>query len=210
MLPSSAIQILESTPSRLHIYCPPNYGMAFGWFIVSMAAALLLVWTRHRAGKAVGWWWVVPIFFGSLGVFLMSTFGHVTLSSKDGSFHLNERYLFLIHRDHSYPLKDLQQAVVETNEGGTHLLNFVFGTGEEVPLGPGFMNRSGYYQAANAVNSFLAVASSSGGAEPNSGSDEPEELKQMEEKTRKDAEKYGMADKPSETKPKSKPDSGKQ
>lgn len=186
MLPSSAIQVLESTPTRLHIYCPPNFGLAVVWMVGSFVCALLYLWLGHQQGKKLGFWWLMPVGAACVGIFLISTFGNVVLSTANNSFMMSERYLFIIRSEHALPLKDLQEAVVETNEGGTHLLNFVFRSGPEVPLGLGFMNRDGYYQAANAVNNFIAMAASNGagGASVNDG--KPEAIRKMEEEMEKD------------------------
>lgn len=186
MFPSSAIQVLESTPTRLHIYCPPNFGLAIGWLIGSFLCALLYLWLGHQQGKKLGLWWLMPAAAACVGIFLLSTFGNVVLSTANNSFLMSERYLFVIHSDHARPLKDLQQAAVETNEGGTHLLNFVFRSGAEVPLGPGFMNRDGFYQAANAVNSFIATAATSENSGANSNDGKPEAIRKMEEEMRQD------------------------
>lgn len=159
MLPSSAIRIIESTPSRLVVWDPPYYGLGIGLLVVAVIGAALWLVPRSQGGERRFSWWLVvviaPFVLGGLG--LLTSHTQVVLSSADNTAKIESRYFLFFHSDRVFPLDQLQRVSVETSEGYRSLA-FVLRSGQTFTLG-GFMDRPGYYEAEASINNFLASSS---------------------------------------------------
>jgi len=156
MLPPEAIQVIESSPTRLVILDPPFYSFGL-WlaFLAALAFALtIVVALKIRLGFGV-----VPLVFAivlaGIGSFLCTAKTVYTLSRSDGALR-TETYAWGIKRGESkLPLETIRRVNVETIEYN-HILTVILNTGESFNLGNG-SNRQGYYGAADAMNNFLGV-----------------------------------------------------
>src|SRR5438094_7632681 len=119
MLPSSAIRVVESTPSRLVIIDPPFYTLGIGFLICSIVAAA--IWLRPGSSpdqRRFSWWAVVaigPILLSGIGLLTSTT--RIILSAHEGTVKIDRRYFGLFHSGQQFPTGELRQVSVETSEG---------------------------------------------------------------------------------------------
>jgi hypothetical protein len=163
MFPSSAIRVVESSPSRLVIFDPPYYGLGLGLLLVAAISAGLWFLTRSNAGaKGFPWWiplLVSPFLLGGIG--LMTSTTRLVLSAGAGTVKLSSCYFVFVCSNQEFRLGDLQGVRVETSEGFRSLV-FLLKSGETFSMG-GFSSRAGYYEAEGAINEFLKSNASDGG-----------------------------------------------
>jgi hypothetical protein len=152
MLPSSAIHVVQDSADQIRVICPPNYFLGAIWIL---AAIVLLAILKLAAPRE----WKVPLIVAGLclvpALVVLSSYEVAVLSRTDGTLKMDQRLVFY-HTRQMLPLHSVQQAVVGTNEGNTHMLFFVTNSGQDVSMDIGYMPRDGYYSSALAVNNFLA------------------------------------------------------
>jgi hypothetical protein len=160
MLPSSAIHVVQDSADQIRVICPPNYFLGMIWIL---AAVILLVVLKVAAPRE----WKVPLIIAGLclvpALIVLSSYEVAVLSRTDGTLKMDQRLVFY-HTRQMLPLHSVQQAVVGTNEGNTHMLFFVTSSGQDVSMDIGYMPRDGYYSSALAVNNFLAGDAKANGA----------------------------------------------
>jgi hypothetical protein len=156
MFPSEAIQVIESSPSRLVILDPPNY--AFGVWLLFLAAVALAITVFVARGSGLGFA-VIPLAFalllGALGSYLATGKTTYTLSREDGLLHIQKCVWGLKRKETALRLADIRRVTVETMKYA-HILTVVLKSGESFNLGNG-SDRQGYYGATEAINYFLGV-----------------------------------------------------
>ena len=81
--------------------------------------------------------------------------GTITLSGPTRTFTLEERSFYYKHTN-SYPLNSLEQAIVKAGRSQNREVALLMSSGEEISVGDGYSSRGGQFQAANAINAFLA------------------------------------------------------
>ena len=159
MLPSSAIRIVESSPSRLVIFDPPYYSLGLALLLgAAFGAALWFLPRSHSNGKGFSWWiplLVSPFLLGGIGLLTSAT--RVVLSADEGTVRISSCYFLFYCGNQEFGFGDLQGVRVETSEGYRSLV-FLTKSGETFSLG-GFSSRAGYYEAEAAINAFLSKAS---------------------------------------------------
>lgn len=159
MLPSSAIHVVQDSADQIRVICPPNYFLGMIWIL---AAVILLVVLKVAVPRA----WKVPLLVAGLclvpALVVLSSYEVAVLSRTDGTLKMDQRLVFY-HTHQMLPLRSVQQAVVGTNEGNTHMLFFVTSSGQDVSMDIGYMPRDGYYSSALAVNNFLAGGAAASG-----------------------------------------------
>jgi hypothetical protein len=152
MLPSSAIHVVQDSADQIRIVCPPNYFLGMIWILAAVILFAILKLVAPRE-------WKVPLIIGSLcllpALVVFSSYEVAVLSRTDGTLRMDQRFVFF-HTRQTLPLHSVQQAVVGTNEGNTHMLFFVTDSGQNFGMDIGYMPRDGYYSSALAVNNFLA------------------------------------------------------
>lgn len=170
MFPSSAIHVVQESADRIRVVCPPNYWLATIWVVTSV---VMLGLGKAMAPRE----WKVPLIVAGLcllpAVVLLSSWEVAVLSRADGTLRMDQRFVFF-HTRQTLPLNSIQQAVVGTNEGNTHMLFFVTTSGEDVSMDIGYMPRQGYYSSALAINNFLAGGSAAAGPRPGAVPTPPE------------------------------------
>lgn len=159
MLPSSAIHVVQDSADQIRVICPPNYFLGAIWIL---AAIVLLAILKLAAPRE----WKVPLIVAGLclvpALVVLSSYEVAVLSRTDGTLKMDQRLVFY-HTRQMLPLHSVQQAVVGTNEGNTHMLFFVTSSGQDVSMDIGYMPRDGYYSSALAVNNFLAGGATANG-----------------------------------------------
>jgi hypothetical protein len=159
MLPSSAIHVVQDSADQIRVICPPNYFLGMIWIL---AAVILLAVLKVAAPRE----WKVPLIVAGLcllpALVVLSSYEVAVLSRTDGTLKMDQRLVFY-HTRQMLPLHSVQQAVVGTNEGNTHMLFFVTSSGQDVSMDIGYMPRDGYYSSALAVNTFLAGGTTANG-----------------------------------------------
>jgi cobalamin biosynthesis protein CobD/CbiB len=159
MLPSSAIQVIEHTQSRLVILEPPEYltgtiVLCFGLVGIAAAGAWLALSRSARVTFVlVSCFAILPFVF--LGWYLLTSQTSVILSRDEGVLRIEHRSFGRLRDQQGIPLNQIQRAVVETVRYNRRVV-LVLTTGQVFPLGDA-SNEEGYYPAADAINDFLGV-----------------------------------------------------
>jgi hypothetical protein len=188
MLPSSAIHVVQDSADQIRVICPPNYFLGMIWIL---AEVILLAVLKVAAPRE----WKVPLIVAGLclvpALVVLSSYEVAVLSRTDGTLKMDQRLVFYNTRQ-VLPLHSVQQAVVGTNEGNTHMLFFVTNSGQNVGMDIGYMPRDGYYSSALAVNNVLAGdATANGvGAEAPHMPEAPDWVKEGDAKFAEQAREY--------------------
>jgi hypothetical protein len=157
MLPSSAIQIAERSPSRLVILDPPFYGLGLFLIIlgVILLAAAAVLFPAFRAGRE-SLWLVLPVAAIPLvtGAALLTSRSYVVLSHENGLVEIQDESFGKAESKRQIPLQEVRAAAVEPFSN-TRRLVLVLQSGGVVPL-TSATSRGGHQMAANAINDFLA------------------------------------------------------
>jgi len=152
--PSSALQAVEESGSRLVVICPPFYIAAAFSFVLTIAA-FVMIWIA--AGRDLGQKGLL-ILLASETPFLLVSAGLATtgavavVDTQSGLLEVRSR-VFGIGRRQSFPLSSVERADVQSGRGSQRLV-FQLKDGSIVPLGF-FTNQAGHGQAASAINHFL-------------------------------------------------------
>lgn len=158
MFTSSAIEVIERTPWRLVILDPPYYLLGAGLIATSLVALPFLWFLGSRYGvlsKALLWWVVVSIPFVAAGLALCTGRTVVTFSRETSRVSIERRYVGFAVRSRGYPLDHIARAAVETARAGRSLI-LLTRAGSPIVL-TSITDRGGYYEAAQAINQFLAA-----------------------------------------------------
>lgn len=157
MLPSSAIQIIERTSSRLVVVDPPYYLIGIGLlatWAVSLPVVLAIGLKYEVTRKVMPWWLLGSLPFIVGGLMLCTGKTVLTFSRETGRVSIVRSYLGFSLRPQEIPLDQAAKAVVETARAGRSLV-LLTRSGQPIAL-TSVTDREGYYEAANAINSFLA------------------------------------------------------
>lgn len=160
MLPTSALHVLERTPSRLVVINPPYYWIGLIFFLVGLFLTFGM-FAKGPGGARTGVNWVALIFATPFLLFGLAqlTGGTVaTFSRESNSMMVAKRYFGISRKLTEVPLPSVRRAVVEGGGRRTQRLVIIVGTGNPVALG-GYTTQAGYYEVADAINGFLSQKS---------------------------------------------------
>lgn len=149
---SAAVQIVQNTSDSLEIYFPPNYLGALWLCILTFFMLLLTFKTPGRLRYLFAAASLVCVFFA---LDFSAYHGRIVLSRPAQTLTLEERSFYYRHTN-SYPLNSVEQAIVKAGRYQNREMALLLSSGQEIPVGNGYSSRGGEYQAANAINSFLA------------------------------------------------------
>jgi hypothetical protein len=166
---SSAISVVQKTPDVLEIHVPASHFEAVGWVIIGIILLITGLASFRRKFQFV-LFFVLGVYVVWMGVIDWSSGCRAILSAVDQTLTVRETSLFGTDTD-SYPLNSVSQAVVESQRGN-HRLFFAMNDGKEVFMS-GFTMQNGYYQAQQAINSFLTHHISASQATPAPASNTP-------------------------------------
>lgn len=156
MLPNSAIQVLEQSPSRLVVIDPPYYSLGIGFLIVAVITLSVTAIHRSMTGRPLSTAWLGMILTALpllIGLGLMTSRSIITLDRPTDTLTFDGRWIGLYHERATYPLSSILNATVETSSASARLV-IVFQSGDALALSS-FTGRRGQYTGANAINSFL-------------------------------------------------------
>jgi hypothetical protein len=149
------VRVVQNSPGSLQVHFPLDYLGATLLSLGTLFVIFMTVVSYNRKGK-FSW---ICILLSLIGLFFtLDTFayrGTITLSSASQTFTLEERS-FYYKRTHSYPLSSLEQAVVKAGRDQNKEMALLTSSGLEISVGNGYSARDGMFQAANAINAFLA------------------------------------------------------
>lgn len=150
-----AVQVLQNSPGNLQVHFPLDYiGAAF----LSVGTLFVIFMTVVSYSRKAHFFWI-GILLSLVGLFFAldaCTYrGTITLSSASQTFTLQE-HSFYYRRVHSYPLSSIEQAVVKAGRSQNKEMVLLTSSGQEISVGNGYSARDGMFQAANAINAFLA------------------------------------------------------
>lgn len=158
MLPSSALRVVDQSPSKLVIVDPPNYlvGLLLGFAAVLMLAVAIFLFRYHDARRIGAY---LGIVLSLLFLFIAAWSGTgettVTLSRDSGVLEVQPTSLGSPDQATQIPLSKIKRANVEALTS-TRRLVLILDASEPVTLVDA-SGRDGYYQAADAINNFLHV-----------------------------------------------------
>jgi hypothetical protein len=158
MFPSSAIQVVEQTQSRLVVLDPPYYLM--GWSFVVLALVLFvlpLIFARSNRARTVtlgrG---IFALTFVLVGLGTLGSRTTTTFSREDQTMSV-QRVRYAVFRSRTdYPLDSVRSATVETGRNSRRLTVLLNSGG--VVLLSSLTDKPGQYAAADAINGFLHVS----------------------------------------------------
>jgi hypothetical protein len=156
---SSAIRIIERTPSRLVILDPPSYVFGSVFLAIGIVFVLFaLPFGRGTDGPAKFNWLAALMAAPFLLVGLINLTGQTTttLSRETGNMMVDARYIGLRFSNANVPLTSVRQATVESGGRGSRRLVAVLENGHVILL-TGNTDRQGHYEAAIAINEFLGI-----------------------------------------------------
>lgn len=150
---SDTIQVIQNSPDSLRVYFPPRYPGAILLFFMTLIFILIAIKSHARSNNVFFSVAALITFFFALD--FCAYHGTITLSGSTQKFTLEERSFFYKHTN-SYPLNSLAQVIVKAGRNQNREVALLMSSGEEVSVGDGYSSREGQFQAANAINSFLA------------------------------------------------------
>lgn len=156
MLPSSAIQVVERTASKLVVVDPPYYLLGFGFLalcVISLPVAFVIGLKYNVIKKVVIWWAVTSLPFLIAGLAFCTGKTILTFSRDSGNVTVARTYFGIPFRSRQFPLDLPVKAVVETARAGRSLV-LLTRAGPPIAVTI-FTDRGGYYEAAGAINDFL-------------------------------------------------------
>jgi hypothetical protein len=160
---SSAVQLVLDSPNQLTIIRPINMGLVIGASMSGVGGSLflLIIASFMKSNRFITITegasftkYILVVFFALCGVFVgywaYTDAATAVLSKTQGTLSITHDGV-----TDTYPLQSVQQAQIQSADGGTLRMIFVLSDGQIVPMGR-WAEREGMYQAANAVNSFLS------------------------------------------------------
>jgi len=158
MIPSSAIQVVEQTPTRLVILDPPYYLVGGLILLVGLVGALQFgrAFTGGKQVLVSPWLTLLLVSpFVLVGLGLLTSRTVVTLSRDLGNATVDRRIFGLPWLKKEVPLADLRNAEIQRGHRQTKRLALVLRNGSKIGLGAFTNVGGGQEQAAAAINAFL-------------------------------------------------------
>lgn len=157
MFPSSALHVVERTPSRLVILNPPYYWVGGIFLVVGLfiVAAVLVPQKGPDLGsstKLIGVLFAVP--FLAVAAWLLTNRTTVTFSRDTGAMTVDHARFGFHHSRLQIPIEDVDKASVAPMHAGSWRLEVMLRSGEPVMIG-GQTTQKGYFDTAKAINDFL-------------------------------------------------------
>jgi hypothetical protein len=159
MFPSSALQVIEQTSSRVVIWDPPSYARAAFVVIAALGAPLFLLLLAKPVSKArikaalLGLLFALP--FLLTGIFLLTSDMRIVMS-RDSRKMMVEHRRFGFRSRNEIPLNDIAYAKVETADQQARALVVILRSGQVISLTQQ-TDQEGHYAAAMAINNFLGI-----------------------------------------------------
>lgn len=160
MLPSSALHVVERTPTKLIVMNPPYYWIGLIFLLIGLFLTLGM-FAKGPAGTRAGLNWVALIFavpFLLFGLAQLTGGTIATFSRERNNLIVVKRYFGISRKLTEVPLPSVRRAVVEGGGRRTQRLVIIAGSGNPVALG-GYTTQAGYYEVADAINGFLSQKS---------------------------------------------------
>ncbi|MGD0832414.1 MAG: hypothetical protein ABR907_15880 [Terracidiphilus sp.] len=161
ILLSTAMQWKLDSPTQLTVLQPCNLYVAIPMLVIAALGTLFLAFLAFAMKNSKPSFALIIFLMPFIAFFYFDAYSTYT---ENGAAVLSEtrNTLTMKHKGKTdtYPLQSVQQAVVQTGDGGSLRMVFVMNDGQVVPMGDGSWSpRGGAYAAANAVNSFLLSGS---------------------------------------------------
>lgn len=158
-MPSSALRVVNQSPSKLIIVDPPNHtlGIIFGIVAILVLAIAVFLFRYHdvrRIGAYLGI--AVSLLFVLIAAWTETGETTVTLSRDSSMLEIQPTSLGSADPATQIPFSKIKRANVEALPSTRRLVLLIDG-GEPVIL-VSASSRDGYYQAAEAINKFLNVS----------------------------------------------------
>jgi len=137
-----AVQVIQNSPDSLQVHFSLDYT---GAILLSVGLLFVIFMTVLSYNRRTHFFWIGVLLSLAMLYAALDTCayrGTITLSSTSQTFTLEERSFYYKHT-HSYPLSSIEQALLTSS-------------GQEISVGNGYSTRDGMFQAANAINAFLA------------------------------------------------------
>jgi len=151
---SDAVQIIQVSPDSLQIYLPPRYTGGLVYIVFGLLAVALAI-KLHQTKFMLFLFSAVALFFLFGGLDLCTYHAHVTLSGKTQTFAYEEK-TFYYRTAKTLPLSSLKEAVVRAGSTQNRQLTLLVTSQPQVPLGDGYNSRKNQFEAASAINAFIA------------------------------------------------------
>lgn len=150
----SAVQIVQNTSDNLMVYFPPNYFGGIGLLLIALICVVITVKSYDLTKYLFATLSPIMVF---LALDLFAYHGTIILSRPTQTFTLEERSIYYKHT-YSYPLGSLEQAIVKAGRDHNREMALLMSSGQEIALGgwDAYSSRRGMFQAAHAINAFLA------------------------------------------------------
>lgn len=148
----SAIRIATTGNGALTVYFPPIYWSAIFALFVTACTLFAAFWNFKLKKLPLV---LLGLIFGATAGYLLTVSSKATLSKTENTLAI-EDHLFWFSNNATYPLSSIRRAIVNTDEGNSHLMSFILNSGQDISIGGGWMPRGGYYAAENAINDYLA------------------------------------------------------
>ncbi|HEX3436267.1 MAG TPA: hypothetical protein VHT24_05820 [Pseudacidobacterium sp.] len=150
---SSAVQIIQNTSDVLKVYVPPNYPGGVLFFLLTIVSATIAIKSYGLKSQIV--WGIASIVLVLFMLNYWTYHGNITLSRTAQTFTFEERTLYYNHTQ-IYPLNALSEAIVKPGRYQNRMLALLMSSGQQLSVGEWYSSRGGIFQAAHAINAFLA------------------------------------------------------
>jgi len=150
-----AVQVIQNSPDSLQVHFSLDYT---GAILLSVGLLFVIFMTVLSYNRRTHFFWIGVLLSLAMLYAALDTCayrGTITLSSTSQTFTLEERSFYYKHT-HSYPLSSIEQAVIKAGRYQNKELALLTSSGQEISVGNGYSTRDGMFQAANAINAFLA------------------------------------------------------
>ncbi|MGH9395992.1 MAG: hypothetical protein ACRD18_03985 [Terriglobia bacterium] len=157
MFPSSALHVVERTPSKLVILNPPYYWVGGIFLVVGLfiVAAIFIPQNGPALSgstKLIGVLFAVP--FLAVAAWILTSRTTVTFSRDTGEMTVDQAKFGFRHSRLQIPIQAVDKATVAPLHAGSWRLEVMLRSGEPVMIG-GQTTQKGYFDAAKAINDFL-------------------------------------------------------
>ena len=151
---SDAVQIVQASPDSLQVYFPPRYAGGILLLVLGVTIAGLAV-KLHQTKITLILFVVMGVAFLFAGLDLCTYRANVTFSGKNQTFSYEEK-TFYYRNAKTYPLSSLEEAVVKAGSTQNRKLTLLVTSQPQIPLGDGYNSRDNQFEAAQAINAFIA------------------------------------------------------
>ncbi len=124
-------------------------------YLVASVIMLTLAYKFHDRKLMLVLFGLMSAFFLFGGLDLCTYHATVTLSATSQTFAFEEK-TFYYHTEKTFPLGSLQEAVVRSGTTQNRQLTLLVASQPMIPLGDGYNSRANQFEAAHAVNAFIA------------------------------------------------------